>query len=291
MTIDLPEAAARARRPPSGASQHGSPSSNRLRLLALLCAGAAWCAGVAHAATGSVWLEELTSVELRERIAGGTTTVLVPIGGTEQNGAHLVLGKHNVRVRVLAARIAEQLGHTLVAPVMAYVPEGDIDPPTQHMRHAGTLSVPVAAFESVLEGAARSLRQHGFRHVVLLGDHGGYQASLARVSAKLNRAWGGTTGVVALEQYYRAAQAFDATLAARGYTQQEIGRHAGLADTSLAWAVDASLVRPQSLQPVAGVDGDPRRASAELGHPGVEHIVAASVTAIRARTGAIASKP
>ena len=121
----------------------------------------------------------------------GATTVLVPIGGTEQNGAHLVLGKHNVRVRVLAARIAEQLGDTLVAPVVAYVPEGDIDPPTQHMRHAGTLSVPTAAFESVLEGAARSLRHHGFRHVVLLGDHGGYQASLARVAGKLNRAWGG----------------------------------------------------------------------------------------------------
>src|SRR5688572_31182010 len=158
------------------------------RLLALLCASLAWWAGASHAASNSVWLEELTSVELRERIAGGSTTVLVPIGGTEQNGAHLALGKHNVRVRVLAARIAEQLGHTLIAPVLAYVPEGDIDPPTQHMRHAGTLSVPVAAFESVLEGAARSLRRHGFRDVVLLGGHGGYQARLTRVDGKLTRA-------------------------------------------------------------------------------------------------------
>jgi len=261
------------------------------RALALLCAGFAWWAGASYAATGSVWLEELTSVELRERIASGSTTVLVPIGGTEQNGAHLVLGKHNVRVRVLAARIAEQLGHTLVAPVLAYVPEGDIDPPTQHMRHAGTLSVPAAAFESVLEGAARSLRRHGFRHVVLLGDHGGYQSNLMRVAGRLNRAWGGADGLIALDEYYRAAQAFDATLAARGYTPQEIGRHAGLADTSLAWAVDASLVRPLALQPVPGVDGDPRRASAELGRSGVEHIVSASVAAIRARTGTAPSKP
>jgi creatinine amidohydrolase len=293
MTIDSPQAAAKARRsPPRGASQPGSgPSLTQRCALALLCAGAlvSW-AGVAHAANPSVWLEELTSVELRERIAHGSTTVLVPIGGTEQNGAHIALGKHNVRVRVLAGRIAEQLGHTLVAPVLAYVPEGDVDPPTQHMRHAGTLTVPVAAFESVLEGAARSLRRHGFRHVVLLGDHGGYQASLARVAGKLNRAWGGN-GAVALEQYYRAAQAFDATLAARGYTQQEIGRHAGLADTSLAWAADASLIRPQALEPSAGVDGDPRRASAELGRSGVEHIVSASVAAVRARIGQAASKP
>jgi creatinine amidohydrolase/Fe(II)-dependent formamide hydrolase-like protein len=253
------------------------------RLRALVGAAVIGWAVASHAAPDSVWLEDLTSPELRERIAGGTTTVLVPIGGTEQNGAHLVLGKHNVRVRLLAGRIAEQLGDALVAPVLAYVPEGDIDPPTQHMRYAGTLSIPVAAFESVLEGAARSLRRHGFRHVVLLGDHGGYQASLERVAGRLNRAWGRANGVIFLAQYYRAAQAFDATLAARGYTQQEIGRHAGLADTALAWAVDASLVRPQSLQPVPGVDGDPRRASAELGRSGVEHIVSASVAALRAR--------
>jgi len=264
--------------------------TSRRRLLTLLFAAPVLCASSARAGGASVWLEELTSVELRERIAQGATTVLVPIGGTEQNGAHLVLGKHNARVRVLAARIAEQLGDALVAPVVAYVPEGDIDPPTQHMRHAGTLSVPTAAFESVLEGAARSLRRHGFRHVVLLGDHGGYQTSLVRVAGKLNRAWGGGRGLIALEEYYRAAQAFDATLAARGYTSQEIGRHAGLADTSLAWAADAALVRPQALMAVPGVDGDPRRASAELGRSGVEHIVSASVAAIRASTGRSSTK-
>jgi len=258
-------------------------------LAAWLLAGAMLVAPL-HAGAASVWLDELTSVELRELIAQGTTTVLVPIGGTEQNGAHLVLGKHNVRVRVLAARIAEQLGHTVVAPVVAYVPEGNIDPPTQHMRYAGTVSVPTAAFEAVLEGAARSLHHHGFRHVVLLGDHGGYQDSLQRVADKLDRTFGASS-VIALREYYAAAQAFDGALAARGYTTQEIGRHAGLSDTALAWAVDASLVRPQSLRPIDGVSGDPQRASAELGRPGVEHIVAASVAAIRARTSGASTKP
>lgn len=262
---------------------------DRRALLLAVAAGAA-AAGARAGATG-VWLDELTSPELRERIARGTTTVLLPIGGTEQNGAHLALGKHNVRVRVLAERIADQLGDALVAPVLAYAPEGDIEPPTQHMRFAGTVSVPVAAFESVLEGAARSLHHHGFRHVVLLGDHGGYQASLQRVAARLNRVWGGSVGAIALVEYYRAAQAFDATLAARGYTPQEIGRHAGLADTALAWAVDATLVRPQMLGPSAGVDGDPARASAQLGRAGVEHIVAASVAAVRSRIARVSEKP
>ena len=254
----------------------------RRAFIAALVACAA-AVGSARATAASLLLDDVTSVELRELTAQGTTIVLLPIGGTEQNGAHLALGKHNVRVRVLAARIAEQLGNALVAPVVAYVPEGNIDPPTQHMRYSGTVSVPTAAFESVLEGAARSFHQHGFRHVVLLGDHGGYQASLQRVADKLNRQWGGLSSVIALTEYYDAAQAFDGMLAARGYTQQEIGRHAGLADTALAWAVDASLVRPQALRPIAGVSGDPRRASAQLGLEGIEHIVAASVAGRGAR--------
>jgi hypothetical protein len=39
-----------------------------------------------------------------------------------------------------------------VAPVIAYVPEGSIDPPTGHMRGAGTISIPAGAFEQTLEG-------------------------------------------------------------------------------------------------------------------------------------------
>ena len=84
-----------------------------------------------HAASpeASVYIEELTSPELRERIAAGTTTILVPIGGTEQNGPYMELGKHNVRARVLAGKIAQRLGNAVVAPVVSYVPEGSITPP------------------------------------------------------------------------------------------------------------------------------------------------------------------
>ena len=74
----------------------------------------------------------------RDTIAAGKTTVIVPTGGTEQNGPHIVLGKHNYLVKYKAGEIAKQLGNALVAPVMAYVPEGEITPPTGHMRFAGT---------------------------------------------------------------------------------------------------------------------------------------------------------
>ncbi len=241
------------------------------------------------AAAATVQIEALTSPELRARIAAGATTVLLPIGGTEQNGPHMVLGKHNVRAGALAVRIAEQLGNAVVAPVLAYVPEGAIDPPAAHMRWAGTISIGVPAFEALLESAARSLCRHGLRDVFLLGDHGGYRASLERVAAK-GVAGGGRTAcrVHALPEYYRAVQEdYVRMLKARGHAQAAIGSHAGLADTALALAVDAQLVRAGALATAAGapgVAGDPRAATAELGRIGLERIVEASVAAIQAQT-------
>ena len=72
--------------------------------------------------------------------------VIIPIGGTEQNGPHMAIGKHNVRVKLLAGKIAAALGNALVAPVLPYVPEGRVDPPTAHMRFPGTITVPEDAF-------------------------------------------------------------------------------------------------------------------------------------------------
>ena len=238
----------------------------------------------------SVFLEELTSPELAAAIRAGKTTILVPVGGTEQNGPHMVLGKHNVRAKVLTGRIARELGNALVAPVIAYVPEGGIDPPTGHMRYPGTISVPAEAYRKVLESAARSLRLAGFRDIVFLGDHGDYQKDNERVARQLDREWASTpVRVYAVIDYYRAAtDGFAKGLKARGYGDAEIGLHAGLADTSLALAVDPGLVRTEQLHgasetsPLAGVSGDPRRATAELGKAGIDSIVTESVAAIRA---------
>lgn len=236
----------------------------------------------------SVFIEELTSTELRDDVRAGTTTVIVPVGGTEQSGPHIVLGKHNVRVRALAGRVATEMGRTLVAPTIAYVPEGSIEPPAGHMRFAGTISVPEAAFETTLEYAARSFRRHGFRDIVLIGDHGGYQQSLARVAARLNREWAASpVRVHAVLDYYRAAdRGFAEVLGRQGFSEAEIGSHAGLADTSLALAVDERLVRTGRLAAAAsagaaeGTRGDPRRASAAAGRAGLDLIVARTRAAI-----------
>jgi len=237
----------------------------------------------------TVFLEELTWTELRSLVPSARPIIIIPIGGTEQNGPHMALGKHNVRVRVLSARIARTLGNALVAPVIAYVPEGSLNPPTGHMRFAGTISVPEQAFQQSLESAVRSLRLHGFRDIVMLGDHGSTQAAEKAVATRLNREWAATpVRAHAIEEFYHAATAgFRRLLKDKGYRDDELGTHAALADTSLMLATDPGLVRMASLRseraPGAetGVDGDPRRASAELGRLGVDLIVKTTVEAIR----------
>jgi creatinine amidohydrolase/Fe(II)-dependent formamide hydrolase-like protein len=261
-----------------------------LRLLACIPLVAATCALAAAPAT--VFVDELTSTELRDRIGAGKTTVIVPIGGTEQNGPHMALGKHNLRVKALSEKIALKLGDALVAPTLAYVPEGSVNPPSAHMRYPGTITVPEAAFEKVLEYAARSFKLHGFRNIVFLGDHGGYQKNLKAVAGRLDREWAATpVRVHAIDEYYRAVETtYVQALKSRGFGDDEIGTHAGLADTSLALAVDPGLVRTDRLQsgekPARGdgVVGDPRRSSAALGQLGVDAIVAATVDSIRRAT-------
>ncbi|MEO6801438.1 MAG: creatininase family protein [Rhodanobacter sp.] len=242
---------------------------------------------------GSVQLQDLTWTELRDRIHGGSTTIIIPIGGTEQSGPYVALGKHNARAAWLSRKIAEGLGNALVAPVIAYVPEGSYAPPSGHMRFPGTITVPDAAFEQVLESAANSFAVHGFHNIVLLGDHGGYQKDLQRVVAHLNKQWAGSgTRAFAPPEYYAASSAgYNNILRQHGFRDDEIGTHAALADTSLQLAVAPQMVRVDKLHGAGkhgaadGVyGGDPRRATAALGQLGVDLIVRQTIQAIRKDT-------
>jgi creatinine amidohydrolase len=253
-------------------------------LFLLLTIGSARAEGSA-----SLFLEDLTWTELRADIAAGKTTIIVPIGGTEQNGPQMALGKHNVRAKLLSERIARVLGNALVAPVVAYVPEGEVNHPSGHLLFPGTITAPTGAFEAMLAEAAKSFRLAGFRDIVFLGDHGGYQKSLRAVAQRLDREWAGSrVRAYAIEEYYRAGETeFGRLLKSKGYSDNEIGTHAGLADTSLMMGVDPGMVRTELLgeaKPGDGVRGDPRRASAALGKLGIELVVARTVAAIKQAT-------
>lgn len=233
----------------------------------------------------TVFLEELTWTEVRDKLATGVTTVIIPTGGTEQNGPHMVLGKHNYLVRHKAGEAARRLGDALVAPVMAYVPEGNVDPPSGHMRFPGTITTPPEVFEQVLEYAARSLRQHGFVDIALMGDSGGNQASQGAVAERLNAEWADTTARVHhLTDFYPGPG--DDWLIAQGESEEDVGSHAGMHDTSTLLFLDPSLLRVDQMTPGtrgdgSGVSGNPMRATAAYGERIVEMQVDAAVQQIR----------
>ena len=218
----------------------------------------------------TVFTEKLTWQEIRDAIAAGKTTIIVPTGGTEQNGPGMAEGKHNVRVASNANAIARRLGNALVAPVVAYTPEGSIDPPSGHMRFAGTISIPEPVFAAVLENIARSLKQHGFRDIVFIGDSGPNQKPQEDVAKKLNAEWAHTnTRVHAITGYYRAdPEGEKVEMMKRGIKPEEIDNHADVRDTSEMLAVDPTMVRMNRLEKgdgKNGVQGDPRHATAEIG--------------------------
>ena len=151
----------------------------------------------------TVEMADMTWVEVRSAIERGYTVAIVPTGGIEQNGVHMVLGKHDYIVRRAASRIARELGRTLVTPVVSFVPQGSYDPPSGNMQFPGTLGVPEPVFAQVLEGIARSLKSAGFKTICFVGDHGGSQAAQAAVAAKLNGEWAGqATTVLHVTDYY-----------------------------------------------------------------------------------------
>lgn len=256
-----------------------------------LGAYAAWSRPLTAPLPGKVYLEEMTWVEVRELIRAGHAVAIVPTGGVEQNGPHMVLGKHNYIVRQTAGRVAEALGNALVAPVIAHVPEGDIESRDGHMAFAGTISVPDRVFADILEYTARSLRAHGFEVIAFLGDSGGNQQPQAEVAARLNAEWAGTGArVLHVSDYYDpTANGQLEMLRNDGEWDFKIGSHAGIRDTSELMAVFPDGIRFDRLasqggdyDEETGVNGDPTRASAERGEALLRLKVEAALRQIRA---------
>jgi len=139
----------------------------------------------------------MTWMEVRDALKAGKTTVIVPTGGTEKNGYHMVLGKHNYVVTYAANVMARRLKNALVAPTVQYVPEGEPDTSVP-----GEISLPSPAYDMLLDAAARSLRVHGFKEILFIGDSGGNQAGMKAVAEKLNAQWNGNPVVAHIPEYY-----------------------------------------------------------------------------------------
>ena len=242
------------------------------------------------AAGQSYWLEELTWMEIRDLIADGTTTIIIPTGGIEENGPYLATGKHNLILEATCPEIAEKLGNALCAPIVKFVPEGNIDPPSGSMLFPGTISLTQATYEALLLDISSSLKQSGFTDIVLIGDSGGNQSGMANVAAKLTESWNSESARIHfVREFYDPG--WEAT---EQYTERELGiaesRHDGYHDdiwvTAMMMVTEPEQVRYRQrieagLASINGIAIDSLDEAVQLGRKMIEFRAGFTADAIR----------
>ena len=199
-----------------------------------------------------MFIDELTWEETRDAIKAGKTTVIVPTGGTEKNGYHMVIGKHNYVVTYAANQMARRLKNALVAPTIQYVPEGDPDTSVP-----GEISLPSPAYDLLLDAAARSLKVHGFTDILFIGDSGGNQAGMTSVADKLNEEWKGDRreGLRADRLLRREPAALSRVAAGRVRLRRRDRRQPRRHHRHVADAVRAAVGHPQGSDQAVGRSG------------------------------------
>jgi len=157
-------------------------------------------------APNTVWMEEMTWMDVRDAIKAGKTTVIITTGGMEPNGPWLVTGKHNYVLHTNCDAIARKLGNALCAPIVKFVPEGNVEPPSGHMTSPGTISMREGTFRALLTDIVTSLKAHGFEKIILIGDSGGNQNGQRAVADSLTALWKGAPIVAHVQEYYDYAR-------------------------------------------------------------------------------------
>jgi creatinine amidohydrolase len=202
----------------------------------------------------TVWLDRMTSPQVRDAIKEGCTTVLLAVGSTEQHGPHLPLGTDSLIGDRLMERVAERLGNTLVAPTIR------VGASEHHMAFAGSMTLREEVLEDVIVDYCRSLARHGFSTIIVIPTHGGNKETVMRAGERLLRE-SISARVIAHSDEAAYVTAMVEVGAKYGCTPGEVGSHAGHLETSLILADYPELVDMEKAargKVDLGYDGDDR---------------------------------
>ena len=269
-----PAAAPSPRVVPGASATAGSPDPNAPRIIE----------GV-----DTVFMEEMTWMEIRDTMKAGKDTVIVASGGLEQNGPYLVSAKHNIVLRATTEALARKLGNALVSSIIQFVPEGEIDPPTGHMKYPGTISLSAATFEALLTDVVSSLKTNGFKTIVLIGDSGGNQAGMKKVAEALSAKWaaaGAPSRAYFIPEYYQYAALQEWIETGLGVKQVDEGLHDDYAISSMMALVDPNSIRlkqraAKGKDAINGVKLSPLSTTQANARKIVEHRVDATIEALK----------
>jgi mycofactocin precursor peptide peptidase len=187
-------------------------------------------------------LAEMTWPDVTQAVANGMTTVILPLGATEQHGPHLPLGTDTFRAEALAERLASTLPDALVAPAL---PIGCSD---EHSGFAGLLSLDHATLAGVIVNCARRMAAWGVRRLVLLSAHGGNGQALELAADCLSEKLPGLQ-IWVLGSSTTMSDALLAVAEAEGISAEAVGLHAGDGETSEMLCLRPDLVRMERIVP------------------------------------------
>jgi creatinine amidohydrolase len=124
-----------------------------------------------------IWLQNLTWEEIEQRTADSQGTVILPVGSTEQHGAHLPVGTDTM-VAIALAEAAAQKTDILVAPPLwfGWSPH--------HMVLPGTITIRPETLVELVYDVMKSLHQHGFDKFILLNGHRIVNVSWLQIAAE-----------------------------------------------------------------------------------------------------------
>jgi creatinine amidohydrolase len=248
-------------------------------------------------AGNSVWMSKMTWMEIRDAIASGKTTVVVPVAAVDANGPFLVSNKHEVTLGQVCEGVARAMGTVMCAPILDYSRQGGIEPPSGQMRYSGVMSLRAETFAMVMDDIASSLRQHGVTDIFFITDKGTNAPDLRVIAAKLNERWKGVgaTAYYLDEQYTRDGRLDEAFLKdSMGITEpKNDGYHDNIVQTALLHLADPANVRYEqrakaNLLSINGVSIKDQAWLRNVGQRLVDWRVRRSVTAINSR---LAAKP
>ncbi len=206
----------------------------------------------------------MTWPDVADAVKAGATTVVVPVGATEQHGPHLPLGTDTIRASALTERLAERLGPSvLVAPAL---PFGCSD---EHAGFPGLLGLQHETLARLIVDLAHRLTGWDVRRLVLLSAHGGNGEALDLALTRLRRELPDLT-VRTNGDLQTIAPVLLEVARRDGIPANALGLHAGEGETSEMLHLRPDLVRSKDSAP--GFTGDMEAVLDELRKDGLRAV-------------------
>jgi creatinine amidohydrolase len=186
-------------------------------------------------AAQEIWIERMTSPQVKQAIEQGYSTVLVAVGSNEQHGPHLPTGTDSLIGDKLVDETARRVGNVLVAPSIR------VGASEHHMAYSGTITLREEVLEEIIVDYCRSLARHGFKAIIVIPTHGGNIETVVRTTDRLKRESLSANAVTLSDEspYLSAMIEVSSKL---GITPGEAGTHAGHLETSIVLDVHPDIV-------------------------------------------------